>query len=111
MSARLRNSSIASGTRDMFPTYLRCQTKLSRWVAVFVMALAVVTAVPTVWHSDHGLDRDCVVCQGRHELAAIFLCSSLIVVVNGLESRCHAATYGVIVADANLKIPSRGPPA
>jgi hypothetical protein len=95
----------------MFFAYLRRQLKLSRWARFCLMALAIVTSVSTVWHSNHGLDRDCVVCQGRHELAAISLCSSLIVVVNGPESPCHIATYGVIAVDTNLKIPSRAPPA
>ena len=95
----------------MFFAYLRRQLKLSRWAAFFLMALAVVTLVSTVWHSNHGLDRDCVICQGRHELAAVSLCSSLIVVVNGPESPCHTATYGVIAVYANLGIPSRAPPA
>jgi hypothetical protein len=95
----------------MFLTYLCRQLKLSRWAAFFLIALAVVTSVSPVCHSSHGVDRDCVVCQGRHEWAAIFSWSSLTIVVNGLESRCHAATYGVIAVDANLESPSRAPPA
>lgn len=80
------------------------------WVVILLLAVAGATAVPAVWHADHGPDQDCAVCKLGHEPVADLADDSQTAPLEPSADLPELlARWAVVVASS--PVPARGPPS
>jgi len=81
------------------------------WIAVVAIALVGATSTSTLWHGEHGNDRDCTVCQLRHHSVGDLAGAPQVRTTEDPEPVLRAPRADPILTDHTPRLPARAPPA
>lgn len=79
------------------------------WLVILLVAVSGATAIPAIWHVDHGPDQDCAVCKLGHEPVADLADGSQTTPPETAVGIPDILARWVVVATIS-PAPARGPP-
>ena len=80
------------------------------WIGALAVALLAVTAAPTVFHAEHGVDQDCAVCELKHKPLAELSGELQVRPTEAPEAPTQAPRVTLVHSYHGAQIPARAPP-
>ena len=79
-------------------------------MCVVAVALLAVTAAPTVFHPEHGMDQDCTVCAPRNQPVADLSGELHVRPTEAAETLAQTLRISLVHSYHGARIPARAPP-
>ena len=80
------------------------------WIGALAVALIAVTAVPTVFHIEHGADQDCEVCEEINESLASLPSELQARPTDIPQALVRASGVILVLSYRGARTPARAPP-
>ena len=95
----------------MYEGFTRRGSDWRAWIVILTVAFVGATSAALLWHGEHRVDYDCVVCQFRHHAVADLTGVPQVKPVASPKPVRPALRLRWITADHGYQIPPRAPPA
>lgn len=80
------------------------------WIGALAVALLAVTAAPTVFHAEHGVDQDCTVCAPRNQPLADLSGELQVRPTEAAETLAQTPRISLVLSYHGARTPARAPP-
>ena len=80
------------------------------WIGALAVALLAVTAAPTAFHAEHGMDQDCTVCAPRNQPLADLSGKLQVHPTETAETLVQTPRISLVRSCYGGRIPARAPP-